>query len=148
MSASPAVRGVLVLATAVVAGGCGGQGPQVDSPAAPAVVAAAPSPTPPPAPNGAPTIAGDDRCIGALGASHVFVLELNDPDGDAVAWEAEKDGFQGRLEQANGGPVAAGTSVTLVYAPPLDRADENWITVTARDARGAATVKRLYVKSG
>ena len=44
--------------------------------------------------------------------------------------------------------MPAGTSVTLVYSPPLDRADENWITVTARDARGAVKVKRLYVKSG
>lgn len=35
--------------------------------------------------------------------------------------------------------MPAGTSVTLVYSPPGDRADENWITVTARDARGAAT---------
>jgi hypothetical protein len=43
--------------------------------------------------------------------------------------------------------VPAGTTVTLVYSPPLDRADENWITVTARDTRGAVASKRLYVKS-
>ena len=146
MSASPAIRGLLVLASAVACG-CGGEGPQVVAASAPALVAAAPSPTPPPAPNGAPTIAGDDRCIGALGTDHVFVLVLDDPDGDAVAWEAEKDSDLGRLHQLEGGPVPAGTSVTLVYSPPLDRADENWITVTARDARGAVTVKRLYVRN-
>ena len=145
MSASPAVRGLLVLASAVACS-CGGEGPEIHAPTAPVVVA--PSPTPPPAPNGAPTIAGDDRCIGALGTDHVFVLVLDDPDGDAVAWEAEKDHDQGRLHQARGGPVPAGTCVTLVYSPPLDRADENWITVRARDARGAVTVKRLYVKNG
>jgi hypothetical protein len=147
MSASPAVRGLLVLAAAVACG-CGGAEPDVVAASAPAPAAAAPSPTPPPAPNAAPTVAGDDRCIGALGADHVFVLVLDDPDGDAVAWEAEKDHGQGRLHQAKGGPVAAGTSVTVTYSPPLDRVDENWITVTARDARGATSVKRLYVKSG
>lgn len=145
MSASPALRGLLFLASAV-AWGCDGETPQLVAPTAP-VVAATTALTPPPAPNGAPTIAGDDRCIGTLGTDHVFVLVLDDPDGDAVAWEAEKDFGQGRLHQAKGGPVAAGTSVTLVYSPPLDRADENWITVTARDARGAETVKRLYVKN-
>jgi len=147
MSASPAVRGLLVLASALACG-CGGEGPELLAPTAPFAVAAAPSATPPPAPNGAPTIAGDDRCIGALGTDHVFVLVLDDPDGDTVAWDAEKDRDQGRLHQLKGGPVPAGTSVTLVYSPPLDRADENWISVTARDARGATTVKRLYVRSG
>jgi len=143
MKASPAIRGLVVLASALACA-CGG-GLPTEAPPPPAPAVPAPSAA---APNLAPTISGDDRCIGALGASHVFVLVLDDPDGDAVSWDTEKDGFQGRLEQAKGGPVAAGTSVTLVYAPPLDRADENWITVTARDARGAATVKRLYVKSG
>lgn len=137
---------VVVLLAAAVACGCGGEGPQVVAATAPATVAAAPSPAP--APNAAPTISGDDRCIGALGADHVFVLVLDDPDGDAVAWEADKDHGQGRLDQSRGGPLAAGTSLTLVYSPPLDRPDENWITVTARDARGAVTSKRLYVKSG
>jgi len=144
MNAPPAIRGLVVLASALACACGGGLPTEAPPPPAPAV----PAPSAAAAPNLAPTISGDDRCIGALGASHVFVLVLDDPDGDAVSWDAEKDGFQGRLEQAKGGPVAAGTSVTLVYAPPLDRADENWITVTARDARGAATVKRLYVKSG
>jgi len=38
--------------------------------------------------------------------------------------------------------------VTLVYSPPLGRPHENWITVTARDARSATASKRLYVKNG
>ncbi len=37
--------------------------------------------------------------------------------------------------------------MTLVYSPPHARADENWLTVTATDARGAASSKRLYVKN-
>lgn len=147
MSASSAIRGLLVLATAI-AFGCGG-GLPTEAPPPPVAVAVAPTPAPTAAaPNRAPTISGDDRCIGALGTDHVFVMVLDDPDGDAVSWEAEKDADRGRLQQAKGGPVPAGTSVTLVYSPPLDRADENWITLTARDSRGATSVMRLYVKNG
>jgi len=72
---------------------------------------------------------------------------LGDADGDAVSWEAEKDHGHGRLHTAKGGPAPAGTTVTLVYSPPSASPDENWITVTARDARGATTGKRLYVKN-
>jgi hypothetical protein len=133
-----------VLAAGVIAG-CGGA-----TPTAP-VTAAAPQPAPRPAvaaaPNAVPTISGEDRCIGALGVDHVFELRLDDGDGDPVSWEAEADSDHGRLHATRGGPIAAGSSVTLVYSPPGGRPDENWITFTARDARGAEATKRLYVKN-
>ena len=78
----------------------------------------------------------------------MFELRLDDADGDAVSWEAETERDLGRLHAVRGGPLPAGASVTLVYSPPPDRPDENWITVTARDARGATASKRLYVKNG
>ncbi len=127
---------------------CGGARPTEPSRPSPAVAAFA-TPAPPASPaasNAAPTISGDDRCIGRLGTDHVFDMVLGDADGDAVSWEAEKDHAQGRLHTTKGGPVPAGTSVTLVYSPP-GHADENWITLTATDVRGAITRKRLYVKN-
>ncbi len=127
---------------------CGGARPTEPSRVASAAAASAtPAPSASPAAsNAAPTISGDDRCIGKLGTDHVFDLVLADADGDAISWEAEKDHAQGRLHATRGGPVAAGTSLTLVYSPP-GHADENWITLTATDARGATTSKRLYVKN-
>jgi len=122
------------------------------SPAAPAPAPVAPTPAPAPAPtpdgNRAPTISGQDVCISPLDADHVFDLVLNDRDGDDVRWTAEKQQDQGTLAQRGGGPVAAGTRITVVYSPPRGRADENWITVVATDGRGGRTVKRLYVKNG
>ena len=35
----------------------------------------------------------------------------------------------------------------MIYSPPHARADENWITVKATDARGASVSERLYVKN-
>jgi len=140
------VRLGIVLSTCVACG-CAGAPPTEPSRPAPAAATPVPSSSPAAAPNRAPTISGDDRCIGKLGTDHVFDLVLGDPDGDAVSWEAEKDADHGLLHATKGGPVPAGTSVTLVYSPPHGHADENWITVTATDARGATAHKRLYVKN-
>ncbi len=139
---------VLAMGMACACGGAAPPGEPTRPPAAAVAAASPPAPTPSPAavPNSAPTISGEDRCVGSLGTHHIFRLMLDD-DGDAISWTAEKDGRQGQLHQTKGGPVPPGTSVTLVYSPPQDRPDENWLTVTATDARGASATKRLYVKN-
>jgi len=136
--------GIVLATCAAVA--CGGGTPT--GPMAAAAPQTGPAPTLAVPPNSAPTISGEDRCLGALGVDHVFELRLDDADGDAVSWEAETERDLGRLHAVRGGPLPAGASVTLVYSPPPGRPDENWITVTARDARGATASKRLYVKNG
>ncbi len=118
--------------------GCGRTAPT--APNAPAPVVATQ--------NYSPTISGQDVCISPLNADHVFDLALWDRDGDAISWRAEKRDGQGRLLTVRGGPVASGTTITIVYSPPADRVDENWITVTATDSRGGRATKRLYVKNG
>ena len=146
---SPRSAIVLAMGMACACGSAAPPGEPTKPPAA--AVAAAPPATPTPSPaagqNSAPTISGEDRCIGAIGADHVFNLMLDDGDGDAISWTAEKDGTQGLLHQTKGGPVPTGTTVSLVYSPPHGRSDENWLTVTATDARGATTSKRLYVRN-
>ena len=102
----------------------------------------------PASPNNSPTITGQDVCISPLNADHVFDLQLRDRDGDEITWTAEKREGRGTLHQKRGGPVAAGTTITIVYSPPAGLADENWITVTATDSRGGTAIKRLYVKNG
>ncbi len=146
MRMRPAI--VLVLGMACGCGGAARPGEPTAPPAALVAVATPAAPTPSPAarPNSAPTITGEDRCIGALGTDHVFHLVLDDGEGDAIAWTAEKDAAQGLLHQTKGGPVASGTSVTLVYSPP-GHTDENWLTLTATDTRGASSSKRLHVKN-
>ncbi len=146
---SPRSAIVLAMGMACACGGAAPPGEPTRPPAAAVAVASPAAPTPSPAAgqNSAPTISGEDRCIGALGTDHVFHLMLDDGDGDAISWTAEKDDSQGLLHQTKGGPVPAGTTVTLIYSPPNGRADENWLTVTATDARGASSSKRLYVKN-
>ena len=138
MSARSAI--VAAMGMACACGGAAPPGEPTRPPAAAGAVASPAAPTPSPAArqNSAPTISGEDRCIGALGTDHVFHLVLDDPESDAVSWTAEKDDTQGLLHQTKGGPVPAGTTVTLVYSPPHGRADENWLTLTATDTRGAS----------
>jgi hypothetical protein len=148
----------LVLAGVV---GCGQGAPTTPDAPAPVVAApvavvppaaepaaAPPAPVAPESPNRPPTISGQDVCISPLNADHVFDLALRDRDGDTITWTAEKRDGQGRLHQSRGGPVASETTITIVYSPPADRADENWITITATDSRGGTATKRLYVKNG
>ena len=153
------LRSVVSLGLAVAClVGCGQTTPNQPSPPAapqPAVVQPAadpakpaPAPAVPSSPNNSPTISGQDVCISPLNADHIFDLALRDRDGDTIEWTAEKREGQGRLLTVRGGPVASGTTITIVYSPPADRADENWITVTARDSRGGTATKRLYVKNG
>src|SRR6185436_10368625 len=114
----------------------------------PVAAPAQPTTTPPSAAaNSAPTISGPDKCFLGLGEDHVFDLEFKDQDGDAISWTAEKAHARGVLNVAAGGPFASGTTVRLVYSPPRGEADENWVTVTAVDARGATGEMKLYVKN-
>ena len=151
------VMSLVVSAVCVV--GCGSSAPTqpapVEIPAAvvvpPPVQAAPPAPAPTPeasaSPNRPPTISGQDVCISPLNADHVFELVLKDRDGDTISWTAEKREGTGRLHDPRGGPVASEATIRIVYSPPRDRADENWITVTATDSRGGTATKRLYVKN-
>jgi hypothetical protein len=97
--------------------------------------------------NAAPTISGPDKCISPLGEDHIFDLEFKDQDGDAISWTATKRHASGRLNVVDGGPFASGTAVRLIYFPPRGEGDENWITVTATDARGATAEMKLFVKN-
>jgi len=155
------LRSVVSLGLSVVSlVGCGTTAPNEPAPvAAPPVAVVQPAPEPPPpspspspvapaSPNNSPTITGQDVCISPLNADHVFDLQLRDRDGDEITWTAEKREGRGTLHQKRGGPVAAGTTITIVYSPPAGLADENWITVTATDSRGGTAIKRLYVKNG
>jgi hypothetical protein len=126
--------------------GCGQTAPT--APGAPALVWPAPAPVAPESQNQPPTISGEDVCISPLNTDHVFELALRDGDGDTIEWTAEKREGTGRLHTVRGGPVAPGTSVTIIYSPPAGRADENWITITATDSRGGTATKLLYVKNG
>lgn len=131
----------------VLSSGCGGGSPTPTAPSVPLPAApAAPPATLATAPNQAPAISGDPVCISPLGVDHTFELTLTDEDGDAVQWTAQADQPSGTLVPARGGPVAAGSKVILVYSPPAGP-DENWITFTATDARGATATLRLYVKN-
>jgi hypothetical protein len=112
----------------------------MDAPATPEVEAVA-------APNSAPSILGDEVCVGPAGREHVFPLQLTDPDGDAIHWRAETVEPRGVLSPLSGTALAAGTVINLVYSPPSGK-DENVILVIAEDGRGGTTVKRLLARSG
>ena len=145
MRARDAVAVVIATAGACA---CGGS----SQPAGPSLPQASGAPlaqtTPPPArANAAPTISGPDKCISGLGEDHIFDLEFKDEDGDAISWTAEKAYASGVLSSTSGGPFASGTAIRLIYFPPRGKADENWVTVTAIDARGAATAMKLFVKN-
>ncbi|HEV8255325.1 MAG TPA: hypothetical protein VGQ78_11235 [Vicinamibacteria bacterium] len=97
--------------------------------------------------NGAPVIAGEDRCIGPEGTVHVFDLVLSDPDGDRLSWRAWTERPRGLLAPVAGTGLSSGTSIRIVYTPEAGR-DENTIVLLVADARGASMTKTLYVRSG
>jgi hypothetical protein len=97
--------------------------------------------------NGAPVIAGEDRCIGPEGTVHVFELVLSDPDGDRLSWRAWTEQPRGRLAPIAGAGVSSGATVRIVYTPEAGR-DENTIVLVVTDGRGASATKTLYVRSG
>jgi hypothetical protein len=108
---------------------------------------AARGPEPPASANGAPVIAGEDRCIGPEGTVHVFDLVLTDPDGDRLSWRAWTERQGGRLAPIAGSGLASGATIRIVYTPEAGR-DENTIVLVVTDARGASATKTLYVRSG
>jgi hypothetical protein len=98
--------------------------------------------------NSRPAIAGDDKCLSELGVDHVFDLTLTDADGDDISWRASKHQPHGVLTPSAGRALPSGSVIRLVYRPPsATEPDENWIDVTATDARGAVTRMTLYVRN-
>jgi hypothetical protein len=134
-----------LLAAGVLAGACsGGRTPSVPGPVAAPEIAAGKTPA---APNTAPSIAGDEVCIGPAGREHVFPLQFSDPDGDPIHWRAETVEPRGTLSPLSGASLPPGSVVHLVYRPPSGK-DTNAILVTAEDGRGGTTTKTLLARSG
>ena len=136
---------VLVTAGTCACGSVQPTAPSLPQAVGPVQVAAPAQPTA--AANAAPTISGPDKCVMGLSEDHVFDLEFKDQDGDAISWTAEKAYGTGVLNLTSGGPFASGTTIRLVYSPPRGKGDENWVTVTAVDARGATGEMKLFVKN-